>query len=190
MKLIISTTFECYKKSLNMKFIYSFLVLLLMGIGVNAQTCCKLKTERRIPVRIVSEVQSNLKTNQEVRAVIDSDIMDDNGEYVLIKKGTPVELRTDIVKARPAGKPGMISMDFLSTQAVDGQTVYLAGKYTQEGKDKRGITLGLSITGGVLFFPPVLFCLFIKGGKVCVPANTLVYDVYVRDLCNVKTASL
>lgn len=119
-----------------------------------------------IPIRLTSEVYSNTKPKDQTppTAIVDADIKDDNGQYVLIRRGTPVEIAATVRKAKGVGKGAYVKLDALSTKSVDGQLIRLQGNLIKEGKNRKGTALGVGLGVGLIVCWPCLFCLCIKGG--------------------------
>ena len=65
----------------------------------NAQAIYVLPNGKSIPIRLATEVYSNVKSPIDVKAIVDADIKDDSGTEVLIRRGTPVVLDADIKSA-------------------------------------------------------------------------------------------
>ena len=117
-----------------------------------------------------------------VTAIVERDVRDTNGETVLIRRGTPVEMSIVAKKAKGVGKGGMIDLTCISTTAVDGQSVVLLGGLNVQGDDNKGAALGCGLGLGLTFlFPFGFFFLCLKGENVEVPANTLIQNVVVND---------
>lgn len=89
-----------------MKKLGLFVAIVTMGFGVHAQTThALLPNGKNIPVRLTSAIYSNTnaKTQTVPTAIVDADIKDNNGQYVLIRRGTPVEISATIQKAKGVG---------------------------------------------------------------------------------------
>ena len=119
-------------------------------------------------------------------AIVDANIKDDNGQHILIRRGTPVEISATIQKAKGVGKGAYIKLDFLSTRSVDGQLIRLQGKLIKEGQNRKGTALGVGLGVGLTVCWPCLFCLCIKGEKLTIPENTLVNNVVTNDIYQVN----
>lgn len=117
---------------------------------------------------------------------MDADIKDNNGQHVLIRRGTPVEISATIQKAKGVGKGAYIKLDFLSTYSIDGQYIRLQGNFIREGADRKGTALGVGLGVGLTVCWPCLFCLCIKGEKLVIPENTLVNYVVTNDAYQVN----
>ena len=129
-------------------------------------------------IRTMSEVSS--KTSESLDAIVDADVKASDGS-VLIKKGSRVNVRMDVQKAKGVGKPGRITLRNMSTTSVDGQTIYLAGSVNEEGESKRGKALGLGLGLGLCLFLPCLAILAKKGGEAIIPAGTIYNQFSVAD---------
>lgn len=113
--------------------------------------------------------------------------MNGNGD-VLIRRGTPIELDAQVVRAKGVGKPGSVFLRCLTTQAVDGQVINLQGSYEKTGESRKGTALGVGLGVGLTVCWPVLFCLCIKGEQVVVPENTMIHNVVVNGNYSIHTA--
>lgn len=150
----------------------------------------KLASGKNVSIRILNDISSktNKQTQQEAVAIVERDVMDASGEYVLISRGTPVQLSTTVVKAKGVGKPGAIKINCLSTTAVDGQHIALLGGLSIQGNDKQGLALGLGLGLGLTILFPVGFaCLAIPGENVEIPSNTIIQNVIVNDTYQIAT---
>ncbi|WP_297604069.1 hypothetical protein [uncultured Alistipes sp.] len=130
-------------------------------------------------------LQQNL-TATAPTAIVDANIKDDNGQHILIRRGTPVEISATIQKAKGVGKGAYIKLDFLSTRSVDGQLIRLQGNLIKEGQNRKGTALGVGLGVGLSVCWPCLFCLCIKGEKLTIPENTLVNNVVTNDVYQVN----
>lgn len=159
----------------------------IMAMSANAQRVT-LPNGKSIPIRLTSEIQSNTKDRNPAAptAIVDADIKDDRGEHLLIRRGTPVEIAATIQKAKGVGKGAYIKLDFLSTCAVDGQTIRLQGNLIKEGDNNKGTALGVGLGVGLTICPPALFCLCIKGEKLTIPENTRINNVVSNDTYQIK----
>lgn len=160
-------------------------IVLLSAAGVEtfAQKV-KLNSGKPVSVRITNDIYSKAgnKIRQEAMAIVDRDVTDISGEKVLIRRGTPVQLSTKVVKAKGVGKAGAIKIDCISTTAVDGQPVSLLGGLNLQGDDRKGVALGCGLGLGLTILCPVgFFFLCIQGENVEVPANTMIQNVVVND---------
>lgn len=156
-------------------------VLLLVGalLNMNIFAGTPLPRGKNVLVRITSEINSKYSTSQNTLAVVDADVKNANGS-VLIKAGTPVELQVNAKKARGCGRAGALSVSCVSTTAVDGQRIILnASSINAEGKNKKGLAIGLGVGTGATIILPVIGLAFlaIKGGNATIPANTLLNNV-------------
>lgn len=140
-----------------------------------------LSNGKSVPVRLTSDIYTKSKTAVEPIAVVDADIKSDDGSRVLIRRGTPVNIDAKVQRARGVGKPASVRLLFLSTTAVDGQTVRLQGGYNATGDSRRGLALGVGLGVGLTVCWPCLFCLCIKGENVTVPENTVFSNVVTND---------
>ena len=129
-----------------------------------------------IQARIVDAIKSN-QQNISTTIIVDNDVNIDG--KVLIKRGTPIVAQIERKKARGCGRPGTLNVKFLTTEAVDGQTIILSGgTMSIEGDAKKGLAIGLGVGLG-WFFWPGLGCLAIRGGQAEIPADTLINNIMV-----------
>ncbi|WP_297410276.1 hypothetical protein [uncultured Alistipes sp.] len=170
-----------------MKKLFLIAVCATMVMGLNAQTLT-LPNGKSVPIRLTSEIQSNSKAKNATTpaAIVDANIQDDNGQHILIRRGTPVEISATIQKAKGVGKGAYIKLDFLSTRSVDGQLIRLQGNLIKEGQNRKGTALGVGLGVGLTVCWPCLFCLCIKGEKLTIPENTLVNNVVTNDVYQVN----
>ena len=144
----------------------------------------KLNSGKTVNVRITNDIRSKTdkRTKQDAIAIVDRDVTDISGEKVFIRRGTPVQLSTTVVKAKGIGKAGSIKIDCISTTSVDGQVISLLGGMNVQGDDRKGAALGCGLGLGLTILCPVgLFFLCIQGENVEVPANTMIQNVGVND---------
>lgn len=170
-----------------MKKLCLIVALAMMAVGVNAQTFT-LANGKSIPIRLTSTIHSDSKSKIPVQptAIVDADIKDDSGQQILIRRGAPVEVAANIQRSKGVGKGAYVQLNFLTTTAVDGQVIRLLGKMEQEGKNRKGTALGVGLGVGLTFCWPALFCLCINGDAVTIPENTLINNVVVNDIYQIK----
>ncbi|MBQ7856247.1 MAG: hypothetical protein IJ348_03930 [Alistipes sp.] len=165
-----------------MKRLLLLLTVLFVGLNASAAQKYELPNGQSVAVRITSDVTSKSKSQQTVTAIVERDVYDLKHEKVLIRRGTPITLATQIQRAKGMGKAGYININCLSTTAVDGQTIYLLGGLNVEGDDKKGAALGCGLGLGLtVLFPVGFFCFCIQGENVSVPANTMINNVVVNE---------
>lgn len=131
-----------------------------------------------VSVRIVNAMNS--KTQPMPSAIVDANITDAEGN-ILIKRGTPVQLSVEAQRARGVGKAGYLIIRCLSTTAVDGQTIFLAGGLSAYGNEREELAIGLGVGAGIVVFPFGLFCLCIKGEEAHIPSNTILTNIVIDD---------
>ena len=131
-----------------------------------------------VSVRIINAMNS--KTQPMPSAIVDANITDAEGN-ILIKRGTPVQLSVEAQRARGVGKAGYLGVSCISTTAVDGQTIFLAGGISAYGNDREELAIGLGVGAGIVVFPFGLFCLCIKGEEAYIPSNTILTNVVIDD---------
>ena len=119
-----------------------------------------LKIGTMIPVKLLNAISS--ESAESPSFVIASNIIDENGKN-LINEGTPVMAEVKKTKKRSIGRPGLLEVKFLYTQAVDGQNIMLNGISLQEGENKKGEVLGVSLGIGLTIFWPMLIYMVKKG---------------------------
>ena len=170
-----------------MKKIFILMAIVMSVSTANAQAIYVLPNGKSIPIRLATEVYSNVKSPIDVKAIVDADIKDDSGTEVLIRRGTPVVLDADIKKARGVGKPAFVQLNFLNTTSVDGQIIRLQGGYNKRGESRRGVALGVGLGVGLTVCWPCMFCLCIKGDTVTIPENRVFNNVVVNDNYRIST---
>lgn len=139
-----------------------------------------LTNGQHVSVRILNAIDSKAKIQPTVSAIVDANIVDTEGN-MLIKRGTPVQMTLETEPARGVGKAGYIIVTCLSTTAVDGQTIYLAGGMSAFGNEREELAIGLGVGVGIVAFPFGLFCLCIKGEQAHIPSNTIISNVVIDD---------
>jgi hypothetical protein len=101
--------------------------------------------------------------------------VEDQG-VLFIKSGTPATCNVSKVSRRNMGGfEGHVAIAGLETQAVDGQTVTLAGGYNKEGSGHKAVVLLI----GIFLLWPVLF---VPGGNAELPPGTVFDVTTVNDL--------
>jgi hypothetical protein len=177
----------------NLNFFNTMKKLILVVTVIAASFCAEAQTilpnGKSIPIRLTSEIRSNPKDMNPAAptAIVDADIKDDHGIHTLIRRGTPVEIASEIKKAKGVGKGACIRLDFLSTTAVDGQRIRLQGNFIREGENRKGTALGVGLGIGLTVCWPCLFCLCIKGEKLVIRENTLIQNVVTNDTYRIVT---
>ncbi len=79
-----------------------------------------------------------------VKASVARDVVVDS--VLIIRIGTPVEASVaSSSKAGAVGQAGNVSIDFESTQTVDGQTVFVRGVFSAQGQEKTGTSVGVGV---------------------------------------------
>jgi hypothetical protein len=81
------------------------------------------------------------------------------GQELIVAKGTPVNTQIIYEPRKPAGTPGVLTLNFLSTIDTKGNIVLLNGSFTATGKDKLGHVLGVGIGVGIFIAPMFLYIL-------------------------------
>ena len=99
----------------------TILTIAFFCLSISAQEKICLQEGTRISVKITTEMSSQHYTNP--TTIVASDVYDQDGEYIIIKKGTPVEIQTKIIKATLFGDEGTIELTPISTLAIDGREI-------------------------------------------------------------------
>lgn len=161
------------------------LALLMCSIlNIKAQGNFNLTNGALVDVTILDEISSENENNVTVQ--VTHDVIDTKGN-VIIKAGTPVQCNVDRKKRSGVGKPGEITVSMLSVKSKDGQDIKLNGKYTREGKNKKGLALGVGLGVGLgTFLVPMLGFIAKKGDAATIPQNTLVPNIPVLGNYEVK----
>ncbi len=147
--------------------------------GVSAQKVLKAGT--LIPLAFNEKVTS--KSNS-ANITVAQDVKVDG--VTVIAAGTPVQNQVTGTKKRGCGRPGSVSVTFLSTTATNGEVVRLMGQpLVKEGVSKKGKAIGLGVGLGI-FMWPCLGCLAIKGGEAEIPAGTIVQNMMTNNEVSVK----
>jgi hypothetical protein len=121
-------------------------------------------------VRVIFvDALSTLYPGNEVVIEVDEDIFN-RANRLVIRAGTRVEADVQKNKARRVGRPGHITITFVSTTTVDGIRVPLTGSMTHKGDNKKAKVLGVGIGTAFLATPMILYLLK-KGGEVFIPAG-------------------
>lgn len=151
--------------------------LLLFSFMCAASFCANAQVLHRgsiVPVKIISQIDS--KTQETPNVIVNADVKGDDGS-VIIAYGTPVQTQVNREKARGCGRPGKISVKFISTTTTNGQQVLLeGGNIKVEGQDKKVLSIGLGAGLG-WFVWPALFCLSIKGEQAIIEEGYLTNSV-------------
>lgn len=121
-----------------------------------------LKVGTMIPIKLLNSISSESKESPGF--VIASNIKDENGKN-LINEGTPVTAEVKKMRRKTIGRPGSLEVKFIYTQAVDGQNIMLNGLFLQEGENKMGEVLGVSLGVGLTILWPMLIYMVKKGGS-------------------------
>lgn len=160
-----------------------FIFCLLGLFSHPAFTQVRLSQGEILEVRIVDNFTSK-NIPSKIQAVIDVDVKDPATGKILIRRGAPVRIDAKIQKPQGKGRPGKITLNLLSTEAVDGQNIRLSRTAEFLGKNRRGLALGLGIglpLGTIVCFPWGFACLAIKGLHAEVPAGTILDYVIVAE---------
>ena len=155
----------------NCKAILIIIASFLLTVNVFAQEESLLTTGQIISIKLKEDWIGKSKKNPEF--VVANNVTNANGK-VLISSGSVITSQVKNIKARGLGRGGKLKVQFLSVNAVDGQTIALSGQFTEKGKDRYGLCFGL--TGGLLILlgPFSLPCLAIKGKEIQLNASEIV----------------
>ncbi|MBP3565344.1 MAG: hypothetical protein J6J77_06900 [Alistipes sp.] len=171
------------------KLLFVAMLLIATNVQIIAQNVAQLNNGKAVQVRLTSEIYSNKKVSTQPSAIVEKDVRDENGN-ILIKRGTPVQMTCNIDKARGMGNGASVKLNFISTSAVDGQDIALQGIYAIEGKDRKGLALGLGIgTGATILFPFGFFFMCIKGEPVTIPEQTIIPNIVINDNYKIRLNS-
>ncbi len=155
------------------KFFISLLAMATLNLSVFAAT--PLKRGTMVNIRTSETIE--LENGKNATGYVDMDVKNGDG-LVVIRQGTPVILEVKGKKARGCGRAGRVEALCVSTTAVDGQMVSLMGSTSDEGKNKKGLAIGLGVGLG-WFAWPLLSLLAIKGGQGTIEKGTLIPNVMV-----------
>lgn len=138
-----------------------------------------LKRGSTVPVLLTSEANSNKKGD--VTAIVALDVVDDATDQILIKRGTPINLNVEKHKAKGIGKGGSVKISMVSTTAIDGKNVILAGSMIKEGRDT-GTALTLGLVLGLTVLPFVGFAFFaLPGEQAVIKSDVMIPNVVTVD---------
>ena len=104
-----------------------FIFCLLWGFSLTTLAQTRLPQGEIVEVRIVDGFTSK-DAPQKIKGVIDMDVKDPDTGKILIRRGAPVRIDTKIEKPRGKGRPGKITLNLLSTEAVDGKNIRLSAQ--------------------------------------------------------------
>ena len=116
-----------------------FIFCLLWGFSLTTLAQTRLPQGEIVEVRIVDGFTSK-DAPQKIKGVIDMDVKDPDTGKILIRRGAPVRIDTKIEKPRGKGRPGKITLNLLSTEAVDGKNIRLSRTAEFSGKSRRGLS--------------------------------------------------
>ena len=87
----------------------------------------KVKKKFKLPAGTIVTIRTlETITSQETitpSCEVNSDVWDENGEIILVKKGTPVEIQVSSIRATSFGEGGQIIFQPISTYAFNGRLV-------------------------------------------------------------------
>ena len=153
----------------------------LLSSFMSSSAQSTLKSGSVITLRFVEEVKSN---SNAANVVVANDVKVD--DKIIVSAGTPVQTQVTATKRRSCGIAGVLNVAFISTRATDGTLITLiGGSISREGKNKRGLAIGLGVGLGVLAWP-LLSCLVIRGGEAVIPEGTLTTNVLTANEVTIK----
>ena len=157
------------------------LLAFLLSSFMSSSAQSTLKSGSVITLRFVEEVKSN---SNAANVVVANDVKVD--DKIIVSAGTPVQTQVTATKRRSCGIAGVLNVAFISTRATDGTLITLiGGSISREGKNKRGLAIGLGVGLGVLAWP-ILSCLVIRGGEAVIPEGTLTTNVLTANEVTIK----
>jgi hypothetical protein len=146
-----------------------FLLTLLLTFALQPPVKGALPEAGQVVRVIFVDALSTLYPDNEVIIAVDEDIYN-RANRLVISAGTRIEAEVHTKKARRLGRPGQITISFISTTTVDGIKVPLTGSMTLEGDNKKAEVFGIGIGTAFLATPMILYLLK-KGGEVFIPAG-------------------
>ncbi len=157
------------------------LLAFLLSSFMSSSAQSTLKSGSVITLRFVEEVKSN---SNAANVVVANDVKVD--DKIIVSAGTPVQTQVTATKRRSCGIAGVLNVAFISTRATDGTLITLiGGSISREGRNKRGLAIGLGVGLGVLAWP-LLSCLVIRGGEAVIPEGTLTTNVLTANEVTIK----
>ncbi len=125
------------------------LLAFLLSSFMSSSAQSTLKSGSVITLRFVEEVKSN---SNAANVVVANDVKVD--DKIIVSAGTPVQTQVTATKRRSCGIAGVLNVAFISTRATDGTLITLiGGSISREGRNKRGLAIGLGVGLGVLAWP-------------------------------------
>ena len=157
------------------------LLAFLLSSFMSSSAQSTLKSGSVITLRFVEKVKSN---SNAANVVVANDVKVD--DKIIVSAGTPVQTQVTATKRRSCGIAGVLNVAFISTRATDGTLITLiGGSISREGRNKRGLAIGLGVGLGVLAWP-LLSCLVIRGGEAVIPEGTLTTNVLTANEVTIK----
>ena len=157
------------------------LLAFLLSSFMSSSAQSTLKSGSVITLRFVEEVKIN---SNAANVVVANDVKVD--DKIIVSAGTPVQTQVTATKRRSCGIAGVLNVAFISTRATDGTLITLiGGSISREGRNKRGLAIGLGVGLGVLAWP-LLSCLVIRGGEAVIPEGTLTTNVLTANEVTIK----
>ena len=125
------------------------LLAFLLSSFMSSSAQSTLKSGSVITLRFVEEVKSN---SNAANVVVANDVKVD--DKIIVSAGTPVQTQVTATKRRSCGIAGVLNVAFISTRATDGTLITLiGGSISREGRNKRGLAIGLGVGLSVLAWP-------------------------------------
>lgn len=155
--------------------LFTLLGMLFCVSTFTAQQNGSIASGTQIPMRFISNISSDDKLEPQV--VVASNVSDPNGN-VVITAGSFVRTSVQKVASTNNGtKGGDITVRFLSTSAVDGQTIELSGSHNVQGQGNFAGNF-IAVNGKPL-----------KGKPAVIEEETLIYNVITTKAYQVKVAN-
>ena len=129
-----------------------FLIIATALATLNLSVFAATPLKRGTTVNIRTSETIELENGKNATGYVDMDVKNGDG-LIVIRQGTPVVLEVKGKKARGCGRAGRVEALCVSTTAVDGQMVALTGSTSAEGKNKKGLAIGLGVGLGWFAWP-------------------------------------
>lgn len=107
-----------------MKKITLILISLFCILPIYAE---KVKKKVKLPAGTIVTIKTleDMSSQKQIipRCEVNADVWDENGEFVIIKKGTPADVQLIIKKASVIGEGGSVQFQPISTSAFNGRLI-------------------------------------------------------------------